>query len=217
MIYWKYIGALLRTYMANLPFVVQPRRQPIIELIGSEDSGKIEIKRLGYLTSGEKSFVQQVQQYDGGTSEIVTLSRRVARQCGTSMDKSYNLILAIISGNSGDEEDSEIIDRIEVEFAEELTGIVRGLSTTQLREDLVMAACLIKYRIDPDFEIADIAGIHPDLISDLAMLYRDEERRSIEAFIKAGGEEVIKQQSAEETEKKPNSNTKSRSKAITTD
>lgn len=203
--------------MANLPFVVQPRRQPITELIGSDDSGKIEIKRLGYLTSGEKSFVQQVQQYDGGTSEIVTLSRRVARQCGTTMDKSYNLILAIISGNSDDEEDSEIIDRIEVEFAEELTGIVRGLSTVQLREELVMAACLIKYRVNPDFEIGDISTIHPDLIADLAQLYRDEERRSVEAFIKADGDGLMKQQSAEETEKKHSGSTKSRSKAIITD
>jgi len=211
------LAPLLRIYMANLPFVVQPRRQPITELIGSEDSGKIEIKRLGYLTSGEKSFVQQVQQYDGGTSEIVTLSRRVSRQCGISMDKSYGLILAIISGNSNDDQDNDIIDQIELQFAEELTSIVRGLSTTQLREDLVMAACLIKYRVNPDFEFGDISAIHPDLIADLAQLYRDEEQRSLQAFVKAGGDDLVKRQSTEETEKKHSGNTKSRSKVITTD
>lgn len=203
--------------MANLPFVVQPRRQPIIELIGSEDSGKIEIKRLGYLTSGEKSFVQQVQQYDGGTSDIVTLSRQVARKYGLSMDKSYNLILVIISGDRvSDSSDEEIMQQIETEFAEHLTNIVRGLSATQVREDLVMAACMLRYRVDPEFDISDISGIHPDLISGLATLYRDEEKRSLDAFESLIDKEV-KPESAEETEKKPSGDTKSRSRTTTTD
>lgn len=72
--------------MVSLPFVVQPKRKPITERIGSEDSGVIEVIRKGYLTSGEKAFVQQVQQYDNGTSDIVTLSRRIARKHGLTMD-----------------------------------------------------------------------------------------------------------------------------------
>jgi hypothetical protein len=34
--------------MAKLPFVVEPRLKPIIEEIGSEESGKIQIERRGY-------------------------------------------------------------------------------------------------------------------------------------------------------------------------
>lgn len=200
--------------MSKLPFVVQPRRQPIIELIGSDDSGKIEIERRGYLTSGEKSFVQQVQQYDGGTGEIVTLSRRVARKYGLSMDKSYGLILGIISGEQGT--NTELDQQVETDFAEELTAIVRGLSATQVREDLVMAACMLKYRVDPNFDIADISDIHPDLIGGLAALYRDEDRRSLEAFQDLV-DDGSKKESIEEIEKKPNGDTKSRSKAIITD
>lgn len=208
---------LVRISMAKLPFVVQPRRQPIIELIGSEDSGKIEIERRGYLTSGEKSFVQQVQQYDGGTGEIVTLSRRAARKYGLSMDKSYGLILQIISGETASNAaDEKLAESIETDFADDLTAVVRGLSATQVREDLVMAACMLKYRVDPDYDIGDIADIHPDLISGLAALYRDEDRRSLEAFQDLVKDESSKE-SLEEIEKKPGRDTKSRSKAITTD
>ena len=199
--------------MATLPFVVQPRRQPILERIGTEESGQIEVERRGYLTAGEKAFVQQVQQFDNGTTEIVTLSRRVARKHGLGMDKAYNLILAIISNNPT--EDPELTGQVEEEFAEDLTNVVKGLSAGQVREELIMAACLLRYRVNPDFEISDIATIHPDLISGLAGLYREEEIRSVEAFEKAEDEQNAKPLSVEEAEKKPVKTTASRSKTST--
>jgi hypothetical protein len=201
--------------MATLPFVVQPRRQPILERIGSEESGQIEVERRGYLTAGEKAFVQQVQQFDNGTTEIVTVSRRVARKYGLGMDKAYNLVLAIISNATTEEE--ELVGQIEEEFAEDLTNVVKGLSAGQVREELVMAACLLKYRVNPDFDISEISTIHPDLISGLAVLYREEEARSIEAFSKEKGDEPVKPVSVEEAEKKPAKTTVSRSKTSTGD
>jgi hypothetical protein len=198
--------------MATLPFVVQPRRQPILERIGSEESGLVEVERRGYLTAGEKAFVQQVQQFDNGTSEIITLSRRIARKYGLGMDKSYNLVLAIISSSATGEDD--LVGEIEEEFAEDLTSVVKGLSAGQTREELVMAACLIRYRVNPDFEISDIATVHPDLISGLATLYREEESRSLEAFSKEEKGET-KPESIEEAEKKPVKTTASRSKTST--
>jgi hypothetical protein len=203
--------------MVNLPFVVQPRRQPILERIGSEDSGIIEVERRGYLTSGEKSFVQQVQQFDNGTTEIVTLSRRVARQYGLGMDRAYNLVLAIISGQDATGiPGGELIGQIEQEFAEELTGVVKGLAAGQAREDMVFAACLLRYRIDPEYDIGDVAKLHPDLIAGLAALYRDEERRSLEAF-KKEEDSNTKQPTIEEAEKKPVRGSKSRSTSSITD
>jgi hypothetical protein len=200
--------------MATLPFVVQPRRQPILELIGSEESGQIEVERRGYLTAGEKAFVQQVEQFDNGTTEIVTVSRRVARKYALGMDKAYNLVLAIISNAATEEE--ELVSQIEEEFAEELTNVVKGLSAGQVREELVMSACLLKYRVNPDFDISEISTIHPDLIGGLAALYRDEEARSIEAFKTKENEEEAKQPvSVEEAEKKPVKTTASRSKTST--
>jgi hypothetical protein len=202
--------------MATLPFVVQPRRQPILERIGSEESGQIEVERRGYLTAGEKAFVQQVQQSDNGTTEIVTVSRRVARKHGLGMDKAYNLVLAIIS-NSSTKDDDELAGKVEEEFAEDLTNVIKGLSASQVREELVMAACLLRYRVDTEYEISEIAKIHPDLITDLAKLYRDEEARSIEAFKTKEDEEAKQPVSVEEAEKKPVKTTASRSKTSTGD
>lgn len=199
--------------MVKLPFVVEPRRAPIVELIGSEESGQIQIERRGYLTTGEKAFVQQVQQFDGGASDIITLSRKVSRKHGIAMDKAYNAILSIISNSDAD--DGELNSQIEEEFAEDLTNIIRSLSAGQVREELVMAACLLRYRVDSEFDITEISRIHPDIISGLARLYRDEDARSLEAFTKEDGEGLIKQESIEEAEKKPAKATPSRSKSTT--
>ena len=150
--------------MARLPFVVQPKRQPILEQIGSEESGLIEIERRGYLTAGEKSFVQQVQQFDNGTTEIITVSRRVAREYGLGMDKAYNLVLTIISGAAADAENAELVRKIEAEFAEDLTGVVKGLAAGQTREELVFAACLVQYRIDDQRWLYRRHGLLPALL-----------------------------------------------------
>ena len=207
--------------MVKLPLVVQPKREPILELIGTEDSGQIQVERRGYLSTTEKTFVQQIQQADSGTSEIITVSRKVAREYALGMDKAYNLVLEIIAGLPGKTaDDAEMIKRIELEFAEDLTNVVKGLSAQQAREDIVYAICMLRYRVNADFEIEDIGGVHPDLISGLAALYRDEEKRSIEAFQASnaaeGGEDVVvQQQSVEEAEKKPATGKSSRSKSTT--
>jgi hypothetical protein len=205
--------------MATLPFVVQPRRQPIIEKIGSEESGIIEVERRGYLSTGEKAFVQQVQQFDNGTSEIITVSRRVARKYSLGMDKAYNIVLSIIGGGTADNEaDKQLIAYIEQDFAEDLTAVVRGLAAGQTREELIMAACLLRYRVNPDFEISSVNEVHPDIIAGLAALYRDEENRSIEAFNTQEEEETdAGKKSIEEIEKKPVKATKSPSKNTTGD
>lgn len=204
--------------MARLPFVVEPKRKPIIERIGTEESGIIEIERRGYLTAGEKAFVQQVQQFDNGTSEIITVSRRVAREYGLGMDKAYNLVIAIISG-SKENDDLELIGKIEQQFAEELSGVIRGLSAGQVREELVYAACMLQYRVDSDFRTDEISDIHPDIISGLAQLYREEEQRSIEAFLSSDDEEkdAKAKKSIEEVEKKPVTGRGSRSRSTTGD
>lgn len=202
----------------KLPFVVEPRRKPIMERIGSEESGIIEIERRGYLSTGEKAFFQQVQQYDSGTSEIVTVSRKIARRHSLGMDKAYNIAISLISGLKSDKEDEvELLKSIEEEFAEDLTNVVKGLAASQVREELVMAACLLRYRVDADFSIDSIGAIHPDIIAGLAALYRDEDRRSIDAFkedTEAEGQ-ADAPQSIEEAEKKPEKATKSRSRTTT--
>lgn len=204
--------------MAKLPFVVEPRRKAIIEKIGNEECGIIEVERRGYLTTGEKAFVQQVQQFDNGTNEIVTVSRQIARAYSLSMDKAYNIVIAIISGLKENEQDNELHQKIEKDFAEELTAVVKGLASGQIREDLVMAACMLRYRVDASFNLEDINDIHPDIIDGLAKLYRDEDNRSLEAFKENDGEDApVTSQSIEEAEKKQKTGTRSRSRTTTGD
>jgi len=201
--------------MAKLPFVVEPRRKPIIELIGTEESGQFEIERRGYLTSGEKSFVQQIQQSESGASEIISLSRKVARKLNLGIEEAYQEIIGIMQNASS--VNAEVADKIEQEFGEEITAVVRNLTLGQIREDLVMAACLLRYRIDDNFEIGEISKIHPDIISGLAQLYREEEARSLTAFKEANkNEETEDEENVEEAEKKPRMRV-SRSRSTTGD
>lgn len=184
--------------MATLPFVVRPRLEPIKELIGTEDSGQIEIERRGYLTSGEKAFVQQVLQFDNGTNELIGLARRVARRFSIKLDEAYSLVLRVIS-NATTEED-EYAEKIESEFAEEIAVVIRNLTSAQAKEELLTATCLLRYRVDPDFEMEDIVKIHPDIIAGLAALYKEEEAKSVERLEKSIEKEA---ETAEEIEKKP--------------
>ena len=203
--------------MINLPFVVQPRRTPIVFKVGNEDSGIIEIERKGYLTTGEKAFYQQVQQADNGASVIAGVSRKIARKYSLGMDKAFNLAVTVLSGATAkDETDKALVASIEDEFAEDLTDVIKGLAANQVREDLVMAACMLRYRVDPNFDIESINKLHPDLIADLAKLYRDEDKRSVEAFEReapeASGDTAV-----EEAEKKQPKTPRSRSKTTTGD
>lgn len=200
--------------MAKLPFVVEPRRQPIVERIGSEESGQIEVERRGYLTTGEKAFFQQVQQFDGGASEIIALSRKVSRKYGLGLDKAYDAVVGVLSNSEA--ANVELAAKIEDDFAEELASVMRGLTAGQVKEELVMAACMLKYRVDPDFDISSISDIHPDIISGLAKLYRDEDSRMLTAFANEKENEGVKA-SIEETEKKPAKTGRSPSKNTTGD
>lgn len=187
--------------MANLPFVVAPRLKPITEMIGSEDAGYIEIERKGYLSAGEKSFVQQVQQSDSSTLQLIALAREVASGKGVTLEDAYNAVIETITG----ENKTKLSSEISVEFAEQIQMTLTGLANSKLREELVFATCLLTYRVDSSTDISDVIELHPDIINGLAELYRDEERKCIDRLKepeiekKEGEEEVL---DLEEIEKK---------------
>lgn len=187
--------------MAKLPFVVEPRLKPILEEIGSEESGKIQIERRGYLTSGEKAFFQQAKQSDNGTASLISLARKAARATGLDMTKAYEAVIRIIGGQSSEEVDKKIED----EFADELSGVLRDLTNGQTHDEILMAVCLIKYRIDATFELDEILSTHPDIISGLAELYRQEDAKSTDRLIEASKEG---EQGIEKVAKKPISKAK---------
>jgi hypothetical protein len=185
--------------MARLPFVVEPRLKPIIDRVGTEESGIVEIERRGYLTAGEKNFVQQVQQSDSSANAIIGLARKVAREYSIGLEQAYNTVTAVITGGAA--LDDKIAAEVEVKFADEIQSTLNDLTNSQSKADLVQAACMVIHRIDKEFQIEDVVKLHPDIIVGLAQLYRDEEARSIEKLKESNNSE--ESLSIEEIEKKP--------------
>jgi hypothetical protein len=191
--------------MAKLPFVVQPKLKPIGERIGTDESGVIEIERRGYLTGAEKTFVQQVQQQDGGTLQLVALSRRIAKEKKLALDKAYNVIVTILTG----EATGKLAAEIESEYAEDIQRAVNGIAAARSKEDLINAACLLIHRVDPTIDISDVVELHPDLIAGLSALYREEDLKSIEKLTQdqtgssdSEGDEKAAEINVDEIEKK---------------
>jgi hypothetical protein len=182
--------------MAPLPFVVEPRLKPVIELIGSEESGKIAVERRGYLTVGEKSFVQQARSVDTGTLELIGLSRKVSRKLGIGLDAAYNVVTGVVSGTSKGKQAAQI----EEEFAEDIQHVITALASAQDKESMIMAAALLVSRVDTSFEIQTINTIHPDIMQGLADLYREEESKNLERL--QGAKSSESDTSIEELEKK---------------
>lgn len=186
--------------MAKLPFVVQPRLKPILERIGTEDSGVIEIERRGYLTGAEKTFVQQIQQQDGGTLQLVAISRRVAKEKKISLEKSYNTIVTILTGEAS----GKLAAEIESDYAEDIQRAVNSIAASRTKEDLIQAACLLIHRVDGNIDMSEVVALHPDLIAALAELYKEEEMKSITRLMQDQGEQEDDPQevNVEELEKK---------------
>jgi len=186
--------------MAKLPFVVEPRLKPVLERIGTEESGIIEIERRGYLTGAEKTFVQQIQQQDGGTMQLVAVSRRVSKDKKISLEKSYGIIVSILTG----EATGKLAAEIESDYAEDIQRAVNSIAASRTKEDLVHAACLLIHRVDSSIDMSEVVSLHPDLISELSAFYKEEEAKSIERLIRDQGDEPGDSQevNVEEIEKK---------------
>ncbi len=181
--------------MAKLPFVVEPRLKPIIEDIGSEESGKIQIERRGYLTSGEKAFFQQVKQSDQGTAKLIAMSRKVSQFASLDMSKAYELVIRVLSGGA----ESLLDKQVEEKFAEDFSSVIQDLANSQSSDEILMAACLLRYRVDGEIGMDEIMKLHPDIIQGLARLYRDEEDRVLERL---AVKEAKEEQSIEKIAKK---------------
>lgn len=178
--------------MSGLPFVVQPKCKPITEYVGSEESGQIAIERRGYLSSGEKAFVQQALGVDETSIRVIGLSRKVAASRKMELNDAYQKVIGIVSGQlSGDEECSEI----EAEYFDDFNDLLSHLANVQSKEQLLKALCMVQYRINPNLGVSDVLDLHPDIINGLVELYNDEEMRSTERLMAA--EEVEREESEE--------------------
>ena len=163
----------------GLPFVVQPRLKPIVERVGTEDSGIIEIERKGYLTVGEKAMVQSAMQNAAGLAEVFVKARSIGAQAG----KTGSEVLEDISKDPAPQ-------YLEI-YEAEVGWIVNTMIAHEQRQRLVCAVALIVSRIDPEWDATQ--PLHPDIEEGLYRLYKDEENRSLDA-LEASAEKASKAQ-----------------------
>jgi len=154
----------------GLPFVVQPRLKPIIEKVGTEESGIIEIERRGYLTVAEKAIVQQATQGDDSVRAVYSLGGRIARETGKQqLDVMQDLMQA---------QRPEYMAPWEDEILENLISMM----AYQERVNIVQATALIICRVEEAWTVDQSMDLHPDLVTGLAILFAEEDARSIEAL-----------------------------------
>lgn len=157
----------------KLPFVVAPRRKPILETIGSEESGKFEIERKGYLTVAEKTFIQQASASDETVGRLNRLAGRIAKEKGTQPQE---VISALGAGDFA----ADCLAGYEAD----IDDIITVMSTFEQRRKIVAASCLLYFRISQDWTIEDTLGLHPDVVDALYGLFTEEDTNSVEAFEK---------------------------------
>jgi len=157
----------------GLPFVVQPRLQPIVEKVGSEESGILEIERRGYLSVSEKAMVQQTTQGDESMRAMYALGGRIARETGIQQ---LQVMEDLMKPSRPDYMGA---------YEEEILACMVDLMSYQERVNLVQATVLIICRVDDSWTVEQSMDLHPDLLRDLAILYYEEDQRSTEALTAA--------------------------------
>ena len=164
----------------GLPFVVQPRLEPIIERIGSEESGIFEIPRKGYLTVAEKSIVEQASSDMSDQGELLAAVKEISRGENISVAEVFEML----QGDAG----SELL----VKYSDQVAQASASAKNQQNKIEIIAATALIMCRIDTSWGAADSIELHPDLLSDLYKLYLEEDARSLEAFEARSGSEKPK-------------------------
>lgn len=157
----------------GLPFLVQPRLDPVMTKVGNEQSGILEIERRGYLNVAEKSYTQSIAASDDSVANMQRFLAKVARETGVE----HSSVLKMF----GQEDLSEEFKPYEDEF----TKNANAMTTFQAQYQLVAAQSLIVSRLDPDWTMEQTMDLHPDLIADLHQLYEEEEAKILDELEKA--------------------------------
>ena len=180
---------------SKLPFVVAPKANSRIETLGTDLSGKIEIERKGFLTVGEKSYMANVNSQDTVLETVMKLSRSVAKHYKLNQKEAYDEVVMAVT------EPSECKHPVYDEFTEEIAQLASLMMTTEQRKRLMMAYCLLLFRVDEDLEIDDVLELHEDLVTAIADLYVDEENKSVERLVTEDGDTPLNEE-VEEVGKK---------------
>ena len=169
----------------GLPFVVQPRLKPIVETIGTEFSGQIEIVRKGYLTVAEKAIVQSAMKEHNGITQSYIIAREIAQAEGIKPETVFE--------DLSTDPQPEYLNK----YAEQLQQILALTREHEERVKLVAATALILCRVNAEWTANDTVELHPDLQEALYALYKDEERKSVKALEDAAVEADKAQEGAQ--------------------
>lgn len=163
--------------MANFPFVVQPRLKPILERVGSEEAGYVEIRRQGYLSVGEKAGMKQIMASYDVTQDVIALAKKVGADRKLDLQAAYELVSEAITQNT----QPEISEKYEVE----INALMNRLTQQQVWGELAKAFVLLMYRVAGANKLTmdDVAEMHPDIIEGLGELYGEEEAKSVERLV----------------------------------
>lgn len=168
--------------MAGLPFVVQPRLQPIVERIGDEDSGIIEVERRGFLSVAEKTFLQQGAGNDEVASHLLKVIRKVSSDLRIPADKAQVLVMDALSGNTNKDKN---YPKVVENYSADLDVVTQIAVQHESKKEYLRAICMIIHRINSDFDLDNVAEIHPTIITGLSKLCEEEENKSTERLIKS--------------------------------
>ena len=155
--------------MANLPFVVQPKRKPVKYRVGNEESGVVEINRRGYLTVAEKSFVQGAMAGDETSSRLHVLVRKIVQETGVPYERVFDEIT---------DPNQEYLEP----YNEEILACVHGMQNYNNRMAIVTSTALLVNRVDTEWTVEDTLGLHPDILEGLHELYQMEDEKSLDGF-----------------------------------
>jgi hypothetical protein len=164
---------MARAKKGLLPFVVQPKIDKYIDIVGTETAGKIEIERRGYLSVSEKAIVQGSVGSDPAMAEIYTLSSVVAR----AKKKKPTQVL----------KDMMQADRPAylAEYDGEISQKLLALVAYQEKVAIIQATALLMGRIDPEWTVEKTLELHPELIEELSKFYVEEETKSNKRIIES--------------------------------
>lgn len=182
--------------MANkipLPFVIAPRRKPVKVKIGNEEIGVIEIDRLGYLTTGEKSQFQQVDLEPEGPKALLGLVDKIVKETGT--DK--QTVVSFFGQLENVSEDTPTPEWLSP-YMDVLLNALGKFEEDTIRANILKASVLLLNRLDAEIDIQQVMALDPELVQAIAELYDAEEQKSLEALPSEYVEEAKKEQQAAE-------------------
>lgn len=182
--------------MVRLPFVVAPRVKAETIVLGTEETGSVEILKQGYITTGERAFVSNQERGGEFQAAALALARKISTALKVDIATAWEGFSAVIAGTP-----HKLTAKISAKFSEEVEELCAKMIEEEENKKLFMAAAMILYRIEPEFDLEELLDIHPGLIDLLANHYLQEA---------AGGSRVLPtdeeptiEDQLEEIQKKP--------------